>query len=530
MRELESITVGELLDRSAKLYLHSPAIRYGTCCWDYGQLREETLALAGRFLTLGMKKGTHVALWGEMEPEVLAAYYALQYIGAIAVMLNTNLGQGELEDLLSLSDCSYLLVGHSYKNPETMEDIAAALGRSLPLRGVYAVGIHARGLLPLLSSLPAGNRKRVLARRRRVTPEDTAVILFTSGSTSLPKAVMTSHFSRINGGIQQADDMGATGQDRFLVATPMFHCFCISANVMAALAVGGCLCVPESRHVAAITKAVEDWKCTIFHSVPTLYHAIIAKPDFDPARFASVRLGIIGGAYYPPESFLNFESKLGMKLLSSLGQTETTAGLTVCKLDDPPQIRSTTVGHFMHHVEGKIVSPQTGETLPVGQVGEICVRGYLNMQGYYNRPELTSATIDPEGFVHTGDLGVLDSAGNITLKGRLKELIIRNGENISPLEIEAVLTQLPAIDLCKVVGLPDAHSGEVVCACLRLHPGQTLTKEQVLTHLRGRLAEFKVPEFVVFLPEFPLSATGKIQPRQTAALAAKLLGRSQEEC
>lgn len=525
MLPLESITVGALLDRTAKRHSTRPAIRWGRVCWSYARLREETIAAARRLWALGVRKGTHVALWGEIEPEVLASYYALQYLGAVAVLINTSLGRGELRALLELSDARFLLVGHSYKSQGDMGELALGAAEGLALEGLFALGARPSQALTRFSALPMARRERVRAARRRVKPTDSAVMLFTSGSTSLPKAVLSSHFSRVNSGIQQAHDMGATQDDRFLVATPMFHCFCISANVMAALAVGGCLCVPESRRVAAITRAVEDWHCTIFHSVPTLYHAILSKPDFDPRRFASLRLGLIGGAYYPPETFVEFEEKLGLKLLSSLGQTETAAGLTVCGIEDSLEVRSTTVGHFMDHVEGKIIDPKTGATLPVGQVGEICVKGYLTMQGYYKQPELTAATLDKDGFVHTGDLGVLDPAGNITLKGRLKELIIRNGENISPVELETALARLDGVEQCKVVGLPDAHSGEVVCACVRPRPGSGLTPQRVLEHLRGQLAEFKVPEFVVFLEEFPLSATGKIQPRQTALLAAEKLGR-----
>lgn len=525
MLPLEHITVGQLLERTARTYPKNLAIRCGATDWSYAHLLRQARAAGRRFLALGVKKGEHVALWGELEPELLGAYYGLQLIGAVAVMVNTSLGKRELSDLLALSDSAYLLVGDSYKCAGDMGEIGRELGDEMALKGVYGVGRSASAALPAFSALEKAPPKAVDAAAAAVTPEDTAVILFTSGSTSVPKAVASSHFSRVNGGIQQADDLQVTQADRFLVATPMFHCFCISANLMAALAVGGCLCVPKSRRVAAINEAVERWRCTVFHSVPTLYHAILAKPDFDPARYASLRIGIIGGAYYPPETFLEYEEKLGLKLMSSLGQTETTAGLSICSLDDSPAVRSTTVGHFMHHVKGKIVCPQTGKPLPTGQVGEICVKGYLNMQGYYKQPELTAATIDAEGFVHTGDLGALDAAGNITLHGRLKELIIRNGENISPVEIETALGKLDAIDVCKVVGLPDAHSGEVVCACIRLRPGKSLTEEAVKAHLREMLAEYKVPEFVVFLPEFPLSSTGKILGKETARLAQNLLGR-----
>ena len=524
MLPLENITVGALLRRTAETYAGRDAVWYKGEYWNYAQLDAQVQAAAGRFLAAGIRKGDHVALWGEIEPAALAIFYGLQRIGAIAVMLNTSLGQRELQDRLAASDTRYLCVGQSYKNAGDMGQIGAALGRTMPLAGVWGFGEASPACLPAFAALPAADSAAVEAAAAQVDPQDTAVILFTSGSTSVPKAVLSSHYSRVNSGIQQAADMECSCEDRFCVSNPMFHCFCISVNLMAAVAVGGCLCIPRDRHVASITECIETCGCTMLSTVPTLFHAIISKPDFDPKRYATLRTGVIGGAAYAPEEFLRIERELDMLLMSSLGQTETTAGLTICWPDDSEEVRSTTIGHFMNHTEGKIIDIKTGETLPAGKTGEICVRGYLTMQGYYKQPELTAKTLDAEGWVHTGDLGCMDEAGNITLQGRLKELIIRGGENISPVEIEAALGRLDAVDVCKVVGVPDAHYGEQICACIRRRPGMSLTEGEVKQHLRSLLAEFKVPAYVLFFEEFPVTATGKILSKATAQLAAEKLG------
>lgn len=524
MHPLENITVGALLRRTAETYSGRDAVWYKGEYWSYARLEAEVQAAAGRFLALGIRKGDHVGLWGEIEPQTLAAFYGLQRIGAVAVMVNTSLGQRELQDRLISADTGYLLVGQSYKNAGDMGRIGAALAETMPLTGVWGIGEASPACLPAFAAIAPVDSAAVDAAAALVDPQDTAVILFTSGSTSVPKAVLSSHYSRVNGGIQQAVDMECSCEDRFCVSNPMFHCFCISVNLMASLAVGGCLCIPKDRHVASITECIETCGCTMLSTVPTLFHAIISKPDFDPKRYATLRTGVIGGAPYAPEEFLRIEKTLDMLLMSSVGQTETTAGLTVCYPDDTEEVRSTTVGHFMNHVEGKIIDVKTGETLPTGQIGEICVRGYLTMQGYYKQPELTAKTLDAEGWIHTGDLGILDEAGNITLKGRLKELIIRGGENISPVEIEAALSKLDAVDVCKVVGVPDSHYGEQVCACIRCRPGMSLTEGEVKQHLRSLLADFKVPAYVLFLEEFPVTATGKILGKATAQLAAEKLG------
>ena len=250
----------------------------------------------------------------------------------------------------------------------------------------------------------------------------------------------------------------------------------------------------------------------------------MARKDFHDCDISSLRVGIIGGASYPPGDFKRIEESFGMTLVSSLGQTESTAGLTVCNLDDDMEKRSTTVGHFMNYVEGKIADLETGETLPTGKIGEICIKGYLVMQGVYRQPEQTARAIDSEGWLHTGDLGELDEDGYITLHGRIKELINRGGEKISPVEVENQICALPGVETCRVVPVPDKHYGEEACACVVTAEKAAIEEAWIREQLHEQVAAYKVPKYILFFDALPLNGTGKVDNAATAARARRELG------
>ena len=304
----------------------------------------------------------------------------------------------------------------------------------------------------------------------------------------------------------------------------MFHCFTISTNIMASTAVGGCICLPDNRHTGSILRAIQRHRCTVLHAVPSMYRAIMARKDFGEYDISTLRVGIIGGSSYPPNDFIRIEEGFGMTLASSLGQTESTAGLTVCALDDSMEKRSTTVGKFMNHVEGKIADLETGEALAPGKVGEICIKGYLVMQGYYHQPEQTAKAIDADGWLHTGDLGELDEDGDIILRGRIKELINRGGEKISPVEVENEICALPQVDTCRMIPVPDIHYGEEGCACVVLHENMSVSEEEIRNHLREQVAAYKIPKYILFFDKLPLNGTGKVDSAATAARARAELG------
>ncbi|MEG1012046.1 MAG: AMP-binding protein [Ruthenibacterium sp.] len=527
MLALEALTVGELIKRSAARFRHCRAVWYEGDVWNYEQLDEITDDIAAALVGIGIGKGKHVGVFGEIEAETLFVFYALQKLGAVTVMINTSLEKEELLQAITMTDIEYLFVGASYKQDKNLCATCQEVSALTSLKEIISVGKSVPGTfrtLKMLMKAPALTRTDLFQMYAKVKPMDTAVILFTSGSTSKPKAVMSSHYSRVNSGIQQADDLRADCKDLFCVAMPMFHCFCISANLLAALSAGACLCIPQDRHTHSILKTVSTCGCTVLSCVPTMFYAMMGKKDFSSAAVKSLRTGIIGGAYYPPEEFVRIEKTLGFTLLSSLGQTECTAGITVCGMDDSLEVRSRTVGHFMSHVEGKIADLKTGMILPIGVQGEICVRGYVQMQGYYGREDLTQEVIDADGWLHTGDLGSMDNSGRITLAGRCKELIIRGGENISPCEIEAVLSLLPQVKDCKAVGVPDSHYGEEICVCISVNEGQTLDEKLVKEHISNHLAYYKIPRYVLFWDGFPCTCTQKIKTTETALKAKRELG------
>lgn len=523
MLPLVNLTVGELLNKTADSFPARPAVIYRDRTYTYSELRSAVELRAQWLLDTGIRRGSHVAIFSDTELDTLLFFYAIQYIGAKVLMINPLLERLDLESAVNNSDVELLLVGCTYKPGKSLPELCCESDLRCGAMMTFP-GTHADCFPEVKLPERLEDRSALDAAMAAVKPEDTAVMFSTSGSTGMPKLVMTSHYSRVNSGIQQGYDLRATENDVFCMAVPMFHCFCISANVLAALSWGACLCIPDDRHTESILYAIEKHHCTVLNSVPTLFKAILAREDFAQRDLSSLRIGIIGGSYCPPEDFVRIEKSFGLKLMSSLGQTECTAGLTVCNVDDSIEVRSTTVGHFMSHVEGKIADINTGKTLPTGERGEICVRGYLVMQGYYKQPGLTKKTLDKNGWLHTGDLGFLDADGNIHMAGRIKELIIRGGENISPSEIEAQLISARGVEACKVVGVPDKHYGEEICACVQLENGKTVTEEQLREFLSERLAQYKVPKYFLFWTAFPTTATGKINPVKTAKQAANELG------
>ncbi len=522
---LEDITVGALLRRTAGKYPDRPALEYRGHVRSYRELDSEVDEVARRLLALGIRKGEHVGMWCEAEPNAVLFMYACARIGAAACLINTSLNRAELSDILDRSDVTKLFIGDGYKELRYTDICRGLAGEVGCLEMVCYMGLSGRNAgFPVLSELPMASEEELKAAEDAVLPEDTCYILYTSGTTSVPKAVLGSHYSRANSAIQQAHDLGATKEDRFCAAMPIFHCFCLSVSVLAPCAVGGCLYLPESRRTGSLLDAIDKGKCTIMSSVPTLFHAILSRPDFQNWDVSSLRTGFVGGGMVSTELFEKIDRGLDFTLLSSLGQTEATAGITTAFLDDPLELRSHTLGHFMDHVEGKIVDIENGEDLPTGETGEICVRGYNVMQGYYRMPEETAAVLEPSGWLHTGDMGYLDENGNLHMTGRLKELIIRGGENISPAEIEHALADNEAVEDCKAISVPDIHYGEEACLCVVTREGHWFNEAELRAELTRKLAQYKVPRYIIELRELPRTSSGKVKLQELSAKAKKILG------
>lgn len=523
MKPLYMCAMEAFIRAQAQRFASRPALRWCGRSWSYRELDQISDLMAAGLLRFGVGRDSHVGIWAESVPEKVFFFYALQKLGAVAVMVNSRMDQREMLAMLAQTDTHFLAIGRGQPCLEGSSGARQALLESPQLQRVFYLGD--RSYLPS-GTVGTGILMEVgraafkdLAALPPARPEDPALILFTSGTTgSRPKAVVSNGFNLVNGGIQKADSLRAGPEDVFCSALPLCHVFGIDVNLLAALACGGCLALPRDHHTQSILRCVHEDQCTLLSAVPSIFHSIITREDLPSFDLSSLRAGVIGGAYCSPEMFCRIERTLGFTLLAGLGQTEATAGITISGMDDPLPLRSTSVGRFVPHMEGKIAAPATGEPLPAGEIGEVCVRGKLLMRGYYGGG--TQSPIDAGGWLHTGDLGRLDADGNVFLCGRIKEIINRGGEKILPGEVEQWLEKLPQVERCKVIGVPDPYYGEEVCACVQ---ASGLSAEEVRAYLRGKLSYFKVPRYILFFPSLPVTETGKVRLQEVRQMAARRL-------
>lgn len=515
MLPLENITIDEALMRSVTNYPDNQALSYGERHWTYTEFNAEVDTIARKLLNMGVKHGTHVGIWCESEPNAVFSLFAVERIGAVAVMINTSLKEKEVASVLERTDVEYLLIGDGFKDVDYREIAKTFENTLMELKNVIYIGLSGDNFgFTVFDEIKEADDESFESAKARVKPEDDGLILFTSGTTSQPRAVVGSQYSRANNALCQAKDLRTTPSDRFCVAMPIFHCFCLSVNVCAALFSGACLCLPKSRHIKDLLDTVEQEHCTILSCVPALYHAIIMKEDLSARDISSLRTGIIGGSSYSSALFEEIEDTFGITLLSSLGQTEATAGITIANFDDPISERSSTVGHFMDNIEYRFV-----------ERFELLIRGYVVMNRYYKDEEGTAAAIDKDGWLHTGDTGFVNENGNLMLTGRLKDLIIRGGENISPREIEAVFDDDDRVQECKALGVYDSHYGEEVAfAIIRNGAMAPISKEEVLEKLKHELANYKIPKHIVFMNDFPRTSTGKPKTSDLKHQVTEILG------
>lgn len=509
-------TIGSALQAAAAVFPDRPAVIDPTVSYSYAELDRMADRMARYYLSCGVGKGDHVGIVYRDCAAMLVQLYGIWRIGAVAVPLCTSYTEAELVHCIRTADIQLLILGSS----QTGESYARLLDCSR-----FPVPVVPMDLLTgdLIQAKSASVPLCVLEQAKRaVRPEDPDTILFTSGTTGPTKPVLTTHASRVATLQAQAQVLSVEPTDRFCSALPMYHCFSLTATVLAAMAAGACVVFPADRHTRTILQAVETHRCTILTAVPTLFSALIRRLETESYDLSSLKKGMIGGSSYTEEFFCRVSERLGLVLVPSLGQTEATAGITSASVDDPLEVRARTIGRFFPGVEGCIKDIQTGGILPPGQEGEICVRGYNVMQGYYKQPEATAAVIDKDGWLHSGDLGKLDRQGYVCYTGRLKELIIRGGENIAPSEIEALLLADSRIRSAKVVGVPDPHYTEEICACVV--PASELSAEEVRSIVRQRAAYFKIPRYVLFFRELPMTSVGKIDVKALRKLAAEQFG------
>ena len=522
MYEPKNITLWQMLCETASKYPDNEAAVSLDMRLKYSELITKCEELAGAFLNAGIVKGDHVGLWLNDGPKTVLLMCSLWCIGAVPVPICTDFMQRELEGCIKSADIGYLITDIVHRDNDLLkvclEQTALAHDRIFTAE---ESGCEAFASVDSLLRAGSVSQEEIRAAEESVQPSDIDTILFTSGSTGSAKPVLTTHFSRVNTAYAQAAALDTTPQDRFCSVLPMFHCFSLTGTILASLAAGACLCYPPSRKTTEILATVEREHCTVLTAVPTLFSALVRRQKEIAADVSTLRTGMIGGSTYPPEFFCEICDVFGMTLLPSLGQTEATAGISSGLLTDSIELRSTSLGVPF---EGTELSIRTDgkALLPDGQVGEICVRGFNVMQGYYNNPQATAHAIGEDGWLHTDDLGYMKD-GYLYYSGRLKDIIIRGGENIFPGEIETLLESDERISQTKVIGVPDPHDIEEVCACIVPAEGRSVDADYVRNIVAASLSAYKVPRYVVFFSSFPLMGTGKIDRRTLKSEVTEML-------
>ena len=523
-RIINDITFPKFFSSAVNRFPEKLAMEDSSCSYTYAELDRRTRDLAAGFSRIGVKRGDHVCVWAELWVDTAITYYALMRLGAVSVMMRTTTPEAVIAPIIDSGDCVYAVCGG-----EQVEMFRRALAGSKVKAIVSMTDSDAADYsFPELERLGKEMSDEEFAKlEAQVSPSDIADILFTSGTTGIPKMVMISQYSRLNMGRLLADNLAATEKDKFLNVLPMYHCFSLGPNLTAALASGAAVHIPDSRHTSDIIKAIRSG-CTVLNAVPTQFTVLLKRSDLTKEDCRTLRTGVVAGAACNPVLFREIEERLGVTLVSSLGMTEGSAGVTTASLDDDLDTRCVTVGHVQEGLESKIIDTKTGLPVPDGEKGEICFRGFSVMQGYYKAPELTAKAIDSEGWLHSGDLAWKDEQGNIHLAGRIKELIIRCGENICPGEIENLLLEHPSVAACKVAATPDEIFGEEVCAVIVPEKGHTVTNRELIDFLRGRTELNRIPRYYIYLDALPLNDVGKPDLNAIRTVAATAAGTEKE--
>lgn len=540
--QLLDYTLGEILEKWAyetpdKEFMVYPDrdLRF-----TYKQFNERVDALAKGLLYIGVNPGDKVGIWAKNVPDWTTFMFATAKIGAILVTINTSYKLSELEYLLKDADINTLCMADGFRDsdfvemvfqlvPELKEQARGSLkSKNFPeLKSVVFIGQQKhRGMYNTAELILLGNHVddiELETVKVSLNCHDVVNMQYTSGTTGFPKGVMLSHHNILNNGYATGQCMKYTPDDRLLVCVPMFHCFGCVLALCAIVTHGATMVFNEEFDPLMVLASVQKEKCTALYGVPTMFIAELNHPMFDMFDLSSLRTGIMAGALCPIETMNQVMTKMNMKdVIIVYGLTESSPGMTATRTHNSPEVRSTTVGFEYPNVEVKIVNPDTGETCKPEEQGEICCRGYNVMKGYYKNPEATDRAIDSEGWLHSGDLAVKTKDGFYRITGRIKDMIIRGGENIYPREIENFLYRMPQIETVEVAGVPSPKYGEQVGAFIKIKEGKSLTEEEVIDFCRGQIARFKIPKYIFFVNEFPMTASGKIQKYKLSELSVEL--------
>jgi len=505
-RPLLELTIGGLLDRTASLYPDRLAVAscHQSKRMTWAELTAAADSVARGLWSLGIRHGDRVGLWSTNCLEWIMMHMGCARAGAALVNVNPAYRSHELGYTLTRSRMKALFLWHKDKRANYEEILERARhGLSLELKHtIYFDSPEWPALLDAPGQLPA-----------HVAVDDVANIQYTSGTTGHPKGVMLTHHNVVNNGQFLAQGFHYTEQDLIVVPVPLFHCYGCVIGTMSALNSGAAIVLPNWTFDAHATlQAVHDERATSVYGVPAMYVAEFGLPDFASFDLTSLRTGMMSGAPCPVELMKRVLNEMHIgELVIAYGQTETSPVVTMSDAGDSIEIRVNTVGRAMPQTEIQIISTASGEAVPIGQQGEICARGYAVMKGYDGDPEATAQVVKPDGWLHTGDLGVMHEDGCIHLTGRSRDVIIRGGENIYPREVEEFLYTHPKVGEVQVVGIPNLRLGEIVVAWVRLRPGEEATEEEIRSWCQGQIAYYKVPEHVRFVDDFPATLSGKIQ-------------------
>ena len=538
------LTFSEVLDEMVRRYPDQYAFKYTTLDYTrtYAQFREDVDNAAAALISLGVKAGHHVAIWATNVPAWFITFWATVKIGAVLVTVNTAYKIHETEYLLRQSDTHTLVMIDSYKDSnykEIMEELCPELenhtpgkplySRKLPfLRNIVTVGFKMNGCLDwdeMMARSSMVPREEVLRRAAAVHPDDVCNMQYTSGTTGFPKGVMLTHRNIVNNGKCIGDRMDISTADRMMIQVPMFHCFGMVLSMTNIMTHGGTLCPIPYFSPKSSLACINDERITCFNGVPTMFIAMFNHADFAKTDFSHIRTGIMAGANCPPDLMRRAAAEMNMtEIISVYGQTEASPGCTMGEVNEDIDHRVETVGSAFPGVECRIIDPETGEELPDGENGEFVARGFNIMKGYYKMPQATAQTIDEDGWLHSGDICCRTPDGYYKVTGRLKDMIIRGGENLYPREIEEFYLTHEKVRDVQVVGVPDKTFGEECCAWIILKKGEEADEAEMRAYGNSHMAKHKVPRYFMFVKEFPMNAAGKILKYKMKETSVELLG------
>ena len=543
---LLGMTIGEMLDRTAEQFPDNEALvcLHQGIRWTYREFVEKVNEAARAFMAIGVKRGDRVGIWSPNRYEWTVTQFATAKVGAILVNINPAYGVHELQYAMNLAGISVLVTADRFKTSNyraMLYELAPELKRSAPgklkaeavpeLRAVINVHEDRHDGMwtwqEFLSHAGAVSQAQLEQRQDELQFDDPINIQFTSGTTGNPKGATLTHHNILNNGYFVGESQRLSEKDRMVIPVPLYHCFGMVMGNLGCITHGATMIYPsEGFEPKKVLEAVHQEKATALYGVPTMFIAELAEPEFESYDLSSLRTGIMAGSICPAEVMKKVNSKMHMKEVQiAYGMTETNPVSTQTSSSDPFEKQVTTVGRTQPHLETKIIDPATGNVVPRGEIGELCTRGYSVMLKYWNNEEKTREAIDEAGWMHTGDLATMDEDGYIQIVGRIKDMVIRGGENIYPKEIEEFLYTHPAIEEVQVTGIPDEKYGEELIAWVKLRPdAEPVTGEDLQAFCKGKIAHFKIPRNYKFVDSFPMTVTGKIQKFKMREISIEEMG------